>query len=235
MKHLKLWLIILPLFTIACSDEYTNEKTQTSQTSNSLKKIDSDSNNSVNPFDRAANIYNKILDTLDQHDFNSHSIEEVANLVDSVSKQYPELDVLSTDADLSKKLPEIKWIINNKDAINKVLISSSIGEDARKSLSLFVISLMQSANDPYVNVRSMIVSYEEYVLGNTKFSPDDKQILLTTTSVVGYSVKRKRNDKDWETSVTKIAATVSGANQDIVLSLKMALTVGICQKKNITQ
>lgn len=240
MKKLKLWLVILPVFTIGCSDEYTNQKIETSQATRSFKTSDLTTQKSVDPFDRAGEIYNNILDTLDRSSFNPHSIAEVVRLVDSVSKQYSELDLLSTETILSKRLSEIKWILNHKDAsndavINKMLTRATIREDARKSFSLFVKSLMPRADDPYENVRLMILSYEKYVMDNTEFNSDEKRILLTTTSVVGYSVDRKRKDKDWETSITKIAATVSGANQDIVLSLKMALTVGICQKKNITQ
>ena len=68
-------------------------------------------------------------------------------------------------------------------------------------------------------------------------SSEDKRIILTTTSIIRYSAyKKKRKDKDWETSVTSIAAAVSGSDECIiVLALKMAATVGLSKNNNITQ
>ncbi|GAA6765721.1 hypothetical protein AAFH68_16590 [Flavobacterium sp. CGRL1] len=235
MKNLKLWLVILPLITTACSEEYINKTVHTAETAsntlNDFKKLKVSSQNAVNTFDNAENVYNKILDVFCQNEFDLNSVEDAAFLIDSVANSYSELDLLSTDAALDRRIPQIKWIINNDDAIDAIILNSSLGASARISLAGFVQSITRRADDPYEPLHRMIISYQQYVLHSSQFSSNDKQIILTTTSVVEYSVKRKRKDKDWDTSVTKIAAAVAGAGQDIVLSLKMALAVGICQKK----
>lgn len=242
MKNLKVWLVILPLFTIACSDEYTGEITETAHMTESAKRLTVSAkrlgigpDNPANPFDMAGSIHNEILGTLDETTFSSQSIEDITILIDSVSAVYPELVPLSSYSTLSTRLSEITWIVNNYDAINDVLVASTLGVSAKTSFLTFVNSLALIANNPYEDIHSMIVSYEESILTNTGFTTDDKRILLTTTSVVRYSAYRERKDKDWETSVTKIAATVSGAEQSLVLGLKMALIVGICKNSNITQ
>lgn len=241
MKNLKVWLVILPLFTIACSDEYTGEITETAHMTESAKKsgigpkLSIGPNNPANPFDIAGSIHNEILETLNETNFSSQSIEDITILIDSVSAVYPELVPLSSYSTLSTRLSEITWIVNSYDAIDDVLVASTLGVSAKTSFLTFVNSLALTANDPNEDIHSMIVSYEESILANTGFTTDDKRILLTTTSVVRYSAYRERKDKDWETSVTKIAATVSGAEQGLVLGLKMALIVGICKNNNITQ
>lgn len=235
MKNLKVWLVILPLFTIACSDEYTGEIAETAHMTESAKRSGIGPDNPANPFDMAGSIHNDILGTLDETNFSSQSIEDITILIDSVSAAYPELVSLSSYSTLSTRLSEITWIVNNYDAINDVLVASTLGVSARTSFLTFVNSLALIANNPYGDIHSRIVSYEDSILANTGFTTEDKRILLTTTSVVRYSAYRERKDKDWETSVTKIAATVSGAEQSLVLGLKMALIVGICKNNNITQ
>lgn len=239
MKNLKAWLIILPLSTIACSDEYTGETSETTETAQiigSTKKSGIGPGNPANPFDLAGTVHNEILEALDETSFNSQSIEDIAVLIDSVSTSYTELALSSNYPALSTRLVEITWIVNNDNAIDGVLATSTLGLNARTSLMVFIDSLLLSADNPYEDIHPIIVSYEADILANNSFTSNDKRIILTTTSVVRYSVyERKRKDKDWETSVTNIAATVSGAEQDLLVGLKMALTVGICKTNNITQ
>lgn len=232
MKKLKFWLLILPLFTIACSEENTNKKTETPQVTQSFKTSESAP---YNPYDRAGEIHKELSYILDRNNFNFHSIEEATNLIDSISKTYPELDLVSAHVDLSKKISDMRWILNNNDAIDQITLSSTLTEDACSSLCLFLQSLIKRDDNPNEDLRYMILGYQESVQNNGSFSSDDKQIMLTTATLALNSVERKRKDKDWETSVSKMAATVLNADQNIVLSLKMALIVGICQKKNITQ
>ncbi|PWJ97112.1 hypothetical protein BC749_108263 [Flavobacterium araucananum] len=239
MKNLKVLLAILPLFTIACSDDntgdYTGKTTEIAYLNESAKKSGIGPGNSANPFDNAGSMHNEILEIIGDTDFNSQSIEEIAILIDSVSAAHPELIPLSSDYNLSGRLSEITWIVNNENAINDVLTSCTMGVSAKASFITFVNNLPLVANDPYNNIHSVIVSYEAGVLANTGFSGEDKRIILTATSIARYAAyEKKRKDKDWETNVTSIAATVSGAEQNLILGLKMALTVEIYQSNDPT-
>lgn len=235
MKNLKVCLAILPLFTIACSEEYTDEIIETAHITGSAKKSDIGPDNAANPFDIAGSIHNEILETLETN-FNSQSIEEIAILVDSVAAMYPGVVSLSNDSTLSTRLSEITWIVNSNNAIDEVLGASTLGVNARTSLLTFVDSLLLATDDPYMDIHSMIVSYEASVLTSSALTSNDKRIILTTTSVARYSIyTEKRKDKDWETGVSKIAATILGAEEGIILGLKMALTIELCQNNNVTQ
>lgn len=236
MKNLKVLLAILPLFTIACSDDYTDEITEPVHRTEIAKKSGIGPGNPANPFDIAGSMHNQILGVIGETDFNSQSIEEIAILIDSVSSAYPELMPLSSDYNLSGRLSEITWIVNNENAITDVLTECTMGESAKANFITFVNSLALVAADPYEDIYSVIISYEAGTLANTGFSDEDKRIILTATSVARYAAyEKKRKDKDWETNVTSIAATVSGAEQNLVLGLKMALTVEIYQSNNSMQ
>lgn len=236
MKNLKVWAVILPLLTIACSDDYTSETTKTEHISNSAKKLSIQPDNAANPFDMAGSVHNEIMETLEQTNFNSQSIEQIAILIDSVATICPEIISLPNDTPLSSRLSEITWIVNSNNAVDDVLAVSTLSTIAKTNLVTFVNSLLLAAPAPYEDIHSMIVSYEAAVLNNSTFSTNDKRIILITTSVARYVIySDERKDKDWETGVSRIAATVSGAEHGIVLGLKMALTIGLCQNNNVTQ
>ncbi|OXB07798.1 hypothetical protein [Flavobacterium pectinovorum] len=235
MKNLKVWLAFLPLLAVACTSESASEAT-TSHLKTSAKTTTIGPANPANPFDLAGSIHNEILESLDGMDFNPQSAADVANAVDSISSLYPELVTLGGNSSLAARLDEINLLVSCEDPLEQVFTASSLEASARDSFSTFVSSLLLSADSPYEDIRTSIVSYEAFVLDSSEFTSEDKRIILTTTSVVRYSASRKkRKDKDWETSVTSIAATVLGAEECLALGLKMGVTVGLCQNENVSQ
>ncbi|MBZ4036708.1 hypothetical protein K6T82_18200 [Flavobacterium sp. 17A] len=234
MKNLKAWLLILPFFTMACSDEYAEETIETSYQNKSMKKAGMSPANTANPYDSAGMIHNEILEILADTDFNSTSVEEITVLIDSVSAAHPELMLSTVDSTLSSRVLEITGIINSSDPVSNILGVSSLGTLAKTSFTAFLNSLLLASDSPYSDIHPIIVSYEASVLSSLAFSADEKRIILTASSVARYSVaEKKRKDKDWETSVTNIVAAVSGAQSNTALGLKMAAAVGICQNNNL--
>ena len=237
MKNLKVWAVVLPLFIAACSNEHTGEAPETAHIDAITKKSGITPHNTANPYDTAGTMHNEILENLENMNFNSSSIEHIANTIDSVSISYPGITSLpSGNPVVSTRLTEITAIVNNTDALNDALSTSTLGVSARNSLSTFINSLLLHSNQPYEDIYSAVVSYEASILASALMNTEDKRIILTTTSIIRYSAyKKKRKDKDWETSVTSIAAAVSGSDECLVLALKMAATVGLCKNNNITQ
>ncbi len=236
MKNFKIWLVILPLLTTACSDEYTTNVTESSKGNHLMKKSDPEPNNIANPYDLAGSAHNAILETLDNTDLDSLLIEDVAYLVDSILIVQTELAHLPAASALFTKITEITWLVNDEDAIEDVLDLSPLGNSAQTSLGTFINSALLLGNAPYKDIYSMITGYEATVLSSAGFTNSEKQIILTTTSIIRYSLyRKKRKDKDWETNVGNIAATVSGAEEGTVMGLKMAVTVGVCINNNINQ
>ena len=231
MKNLKVWLLVLPLITIACSDDYTAEPNESSYKSKSTKKslVVISPANASNPYDSAGILHNEILDILDETASSSQSVEQITALIDSVSAAHPEL-MLSDNSSLSSSVSEINWLISSNSSLSTILAESSLSPPARISFLAFLSSLILAATSSYEDIHMIIVSYEAIVTGNGILSTADKQIILTSTSVARYSVSRKkRKDEDWDTSVTNIMAASMGAQQNSVLGSKMAATVGIYQ------
>ncbi|MFW0739762.1 hypothetical protein [Flavobacterium sp. T12S277] len=229
-------MLILPLFTIACSEQHVEETTETAYKSKSMKKLDIAPENIANPYDSAGIIHNEILEILENIDFTSMSIEDITILIDSVSATHPELILLANDITLSSRVTQITAILDQGNPLSGVLVESNLGVSAKASFSTFLSSLLLVANSPYEDIHPIIVTYEATVLSNTVFSANDKRIILTASSVARYSIaERKRKDKDWETSVTNIIVAAYGAESNTTLGIKMAATVGICKSNNISQ
>ncbi|ABQ06048.1 hypothetical protein [Flavobacterium johnsoniae] len=233
MKNFNLLLAILPFFTIACSPEPSSGNAEYAQAAKNLEENHSDAENLDNPYDAAGSFYSKILDIMDTDSLELNSVEHAAVMIDSIADTYPELDGTANDAVLHRRLHQLTAIIASESTMDDILPSSILGQEARTSLMQLEGLLTMHADDPYEALYAQIVSYEQDVLGNSSLSTGDKQILLITSSVVRYSTERKRKDKDWETSVTRIAQTVFASEDNVVLGLKMAAAVGICQKHSI--
>lgn len=235
MKNLKAWLVILPLITIACSDENTEHTIESANKPNITKKSVIGPENAANPYDSAGMLHNEILEILDETTSNSQSIEEITILIDSLSAVHPDLMLLSNNPTVSSRVSEITSIVNTNDPATDLLGTLSLSTSARVSFLAFLDSLLLAADSPYEDIHPIIVSYETSVIGSNSFSALDKQIILTASSVARYSVaKKKRKDQDWDTSVTNIVAAASGAGQNSVLGLKMSATVDIYQNTHPT-
>ncbi|WP_306349890.1 hypothetical protein [Flavobacterium sp. '19STA2R22 D10 B1'] len=235
MKNLKAWLVILPLITIACSDENTEQTIESASKLNIAKKSVIGPENAANPYDSAGILHNEILEILDETASNSQTIEEITILIDSLSAVHPDLMLLSNNPTVSSRVLEITSIVNTSNPATDLMDTLSLSTSARASFLAFLNSLLLTADSPYEDIHPIIVSYETSVIGSTSFSAVEKQIILTASSVARYSVaKKKRKDQDWDISVTNIVAAASGAGQNSVLGLKMAATVDIYQNTHPT-
>lgn len=234
MKNLKVWLVTLPLFTIACTTDFNDIQEAEMPLAINAKKSLITADNILNPYDYTGRIHNDILETLDDLNIDSTSVEDLGFVIDSIAAAHPEAPA-SIDS-LAGLTSEIVWIANDNTAIDDILADSSLNSTAQLSLSSFITSLLLVNDEPYEDIYDLIVLYESSVLANIAFTPEEKRTILTTTSIARYSLHRKkRKDKDWETSVGGYAATVYGAQENGFLGLKMAAAVGAYQNSTITQ
>jgi hypothetical protein len=234
MKSLKVWLVTLPLFTIACTNDFNDIEDDKMPTAVNAKKSLITPGNILNPYDYTGRIHNDILETLDSLNIDSTSVEEIGFIIDSIAATYPEAPA-TIDA-LAELTSEIIWIASDNTAIDDVLADSSLSGTAQLSLSGFITSLLLASEDPYDDLYDLIVLYESSVLSSLAFTSAEKRTILTTTSIARYSLyRKKRKDKDWETSVGSYAATVYGAEANGFLGLRMAAAVGVYQNFSLNQ
>ncbi|MGQ2981843.1 hypothetical protein [Flavobacterium sp.] len=233
MKSLKVWLVTLPLFTIACTNDFNDIEEVDMPLATSAKKSLITPANTLNPYDYTGRIHNDILETLDDLNIDSTSVEDLGFVIDSIAAAHPEAPG-SIDS-LTGLTSEIAWIANDNTAIDDILSDSSLSSTAQLSLSGFITSLLLVNDEPYEDIYDLIVLYESSVMANIAFTSEEKRTMLTTTSIARYTLHRKkRKDKDWETSVGSYAATVYGAEENGFLGLKLAAAVGVYQNSTIT-
>ncbi|MGV3460246.1 MAG: hypothetical protein ACO1N9_07310 [Flavobacterium sp.] len=233
MKSLKVWLVTLPLFTIACTNDFNDIEESKMPIALSAKKSLITPGNTLNPYDYTGRIHNDILDTLDSLNIDSTSVEDIGFIIDSIAAAHPEAP--ATIDSLTGLTGEIAWIADDDTALQDVLADSSLSTAAQLSLSSFISSLQFANDEPYEDIYDLIVLYESTITANIGFTLEEKRTILTTTSIARYTLHRKkRKDKDWETSVGSYAATVYGAEENGFLGLKMAAAVGVYQNSMIT-
>lgn len=234
MKNLKAWLMILPLLTIACSEETSEPKSLENQSYYDAHRLDREASNISNPFDIAGEAHNAVLETLNETYLDSLSVQDVAAIIDSISSPHLGLAVFPLNISSPSRLLQIDWLINEEDPIQEVFNYSSLGFTAQLNLKSFISSILLESENSFEEIYDSIVHYEDTILNCVQFTTEEKQILLVTTSIIRYSFYyKKRKDKDWETNVGNIAAAVLGGEDGLVLAVKMALAVGICQNNNV--
>ena len=234
MKNLKVWLMILPLLTIACSEETSEPISLDNLTYYDTHRLNREASNTSNPFDIAGEAHNAVLEALNGTYLDSLSIEDVATIIDSISSTKPELVDFPQNISSPSWLLQIDWLINEEDPIQEVYNYSSLGFTAQVNLKSFISSILLESENSFEEIYATVVHYEDTILNSVLFTTEEKQILLVTTSIIRYSFYyKKRKDKDWETNVGNIAAAVLGGEDGLILAVKMALAVGICQSNNI--
>lgn len=232
MKNFKIVLVMLSFMGLSCSEEtaYTMEGTQAG---NYGARGATEASNPANPYDSAGRIHDEILEALEDCDFKGHSVAGIAHIVDSTVAMHPEIGPAPSLLSVSEKVNEISALANGSTSLGDVVEASTLRAEAKASILELANSLQLMEDDSYEDIWLAIMSYEAGVLASSAFDTREKEMMLTATSVVRYSVRRKkRKDKDWETSVS-IAAAVSGDEESIFSRIKMSVAVTLCRENGI--
>ncbi len=233
MKNFKMVLLILSLLGISCSQEMADEMAGAKEIAYGGREAAAGFANPANPQDSAGRLHNEILDALEDYDLKVKSVAGIAAVVDSVAATRRAIGLACGNTPLSARVPEITALADGSVSLVRVLEASAMGPGAKASISGFANSMEQLGDDSYDDIWLAIIAYEAGVLDSSAFSAGEKEVMLAAASVVRYSVQRKkRKDKDWETSVS-IAAVVSGEAESQCSRLKMAAAVALCRENGI--
>ena len=233
MKNFKIVLVMLPFLGLSCSEEMADQMGGTRAGNYGARGAATEAANAANPYDRAGRIHDEILEALEDYDFKGHSVAEIAHIVDSTVGMHPEIGSAQSPFPMSERVNEISALADGSTSLGDVVEASTLQAEAKVSILELANSLQLMADDSYEYIMQAIMSYEAGVLASSAFDIREKETMLTATSVVRYSVRRKkRKDKDWETSVS-IAAAVSGEQESIFSRIKMAVAVTLCRENGI--
>lgn len=233
MKTITIWILILstPFLFIACSIDPSTEVSELTSFENehtlgsNLFSIE----NQENEFDVIGKVQNSIFENYFSESRNYSSIEEIYNAVHQHLNNSAHTELNST-LPIPNLIAKVAAIRDEPElSLNTIIAGSHLSTVAKQSLSHFIGSLLLLQEGDYTKAYNFMVSYETSVIESTLFNNEDKRVILTTTALIRYSSieKKRRKDKDWETSVGNIAITVEGALHDSRTAIQMALVATI--------
>ena len=245
MKNISLCLVIFPLLIISCTADNIDTSDNSTDSNVNSKKLEKSARlvenltpeNPANVYDLAGKLHNDILDTYLEGSYQYNTISQISQQIETIAVANNDLALLNFATNVPVNLEEIQAIVNNPEAeLDEAIVNSSMTNAAKGSLSSFMNAALLWENEEYGTIYQSIVSYESSVMTNSQFSSEDKRIILTTSSIARYSLyySKERKDKDWETSVGNRVGGASGALDQSLTAIKMALITGISQNNLVT-
>jgi hypothetical protein len=251
MKSISLRLTILSVLIISCTpdsidtsgstnSEINNKKSKKTaryvQSLNSLNPVSPE--NPANLYDVAGKLHNDILDIYLAGHYQYNTLEEINQQIEVIVAENNDFMRSNLGTNLPINLGLVQEIISNPQAkLDEAIVNSIMTNAAKSSLSSFMDDVVLWENNPYAEIYQSIVAYESTVIANTEFNEEDKRIILTTSSIVRYSIYYDLigEDKDWDTSKGHRVGGLSGAIYNSSIAVRRSLVTGIMISKLATQ
>jgi len=192
--------------------------------------------NTQNPYDFAGAAQNELLDLYLDGNNSYSSIEEVSDQVALLAAQHYALGGQDIPPTISQE--QIAFIVTNPSgALDTIGTSPALSASAAADFSEFMVTLDAAQDATFEEQYSLIITYEATLINNPAYSAADKEVILTSTSIARYTIyyRKKRKDRDWDTSVGNIVAGASGAEENTISAVAMAVVTGISINNGITQ
>src|SRR5690606_5308525 len=132
----------------------------------------------------------------------------------------------------------VEYIIDHQSTcVFEIISDSNMSRNAKASLNEFTtsfISLFNHEQDDAI-LNQTLVAYERDVLESYLLTEADKEIILTSTSILRYTSYRakkkpkKNTDPDWTILVGNIASSIEGSYYGPAEAVIRALVTGIAQ------
>lgn len=230
MKNYYLYLTSLLLF-VSCN---TSESVEVSKM-NTLAKLELEGNelpyNPINSFDYTGQIHNEVLLTYFDQPMRPKSIDSILSIIQLNVNEY---SLINPNVSISSD--EIQVLVTNPEiALDSFLSSSLLSESSKNNLEDFISSVIIQLNEDvnYEALYEHIIEYESTVAANIYFTANEKEIILSITSIIRHSTymrkkKPKKNlDMDWDWLTTNIVGTAAGSSGDVSKAITVALVAGI--------
>jgi hypothetical protein len=232
MKNYISGILLLPLLTIACSENEFQED-GLNKPHQQFKSMSENIVFPLNPYESIGGMQEECAAAYEASDFKHSTILEVSRAVDSIVNAR----LATPSGNVVTYQSQIATIIDSEEvAVSLVSDASSLSITARSALVNFITNQVAHKSETTNNLIALIDAFEQSVSSNPLYSLHDKQALYTTASLERYTLGRKRRkDKDWETSVANVAAMAYGSAQNELLGLKISLVVELCLDKGIYQ
>jgi len=223
--------VVIAAFTvlfIGCNnDDEISQMRLTEENSNDIfaKQGETKPFNAANPYDVAGELHNQILELYFEQEYLPENIEDVDEEIHALILEKTGVsDSLYLDLSVIEDILAVPY-----SSFLEIVDNPALSSYGQSGFIDFVDSLLLVKSAPYEDLYDFITQYESDVLLDTLLSTNEKRIFLTTTSIIRYSIyfEKRRKDKDWESSVGNIAAAMSGAYEDSISAVTLALVAGL--------
>lgn len=245
MKNISFSLVILPLLIVSCTTDTIDNsdsaynKVSSKKSQNSARLVQNQTpENPANIYDFAGKLHNDILDVYLAGNYQHTTIAQISQQIEIIAAANNDLMLLDTGTNLPIDLNIIQEIINNPQAkLDQAIVNSVMTSAAKNSLSNFMNNVLLLENHSYEEIYESITSYEATVITNPIFNDEDKRIILTTSSIVRYSIyyDKVAKDKDWDISIGHRVGGLSGAMDNSSAAIIRSLVTGIMIHNLITE
>jgi hypothetical protein len=222
MKNLLICSISL-CFLISCSaDSDVNTFEINDNVSSQSKILLFSPANKANPFDSKGKEYYDALIVYQKQNQFPNSITEITDQIRFVSSQFEKGRITSRSV-ISFNETIVASIMSDPDnSMIQIVQSSLLVSAAKASLINFLQDLIAQRQLEFSIAYGYIVAYEDTVLESNTMSEDDKETILTVTSISRYSLysESERKDRDWEKSAgNRIAKPFFSNNETSIISV----------------
>jgi hypothetical protein len=158
--------------------------------------------NESNPFDYKGKQYFDALTVYDKQNQFPNSIQELTKQIRFINSNFSKGQF--TNKNLILFNDQIVESIMNDPDNNMIAIieNSTLGSEAKTSLINFLQNLMIKRELEFSVIYAYIVAYENSIVNSSTWSVDERDTILTVTSISRYSLysESERKDRDWESS-----------------------------------
>jgi len=226
---MKIFLLCIPVLLIlnSCSTDSDVDQAVASKNYDSASTSQSVlPENLANKMDLTGKLYFEQLHQYSQRNQLPKSVGELSEEISIISKSIGNIS-LSDNSVIHFTDEIIESILLDPDNIMIAMVTNStLSQNVKDSLINFLQTLNnQRALDFKFNY-DFIVDYENEIIADSTIVEDEKDTLLTVTSISRYSLysEVKRRDRDWETSVgSKIKSKTRFSNGEMAIVLIIAL------------
>ncbi|MDR6845580.1 hypothetical protein [Flavobacterium granuli] len=203
---------VLTFLVISCSTESDFNPSENSNSNGvALKSSSKIPENKANPFDAKGKEYYDVLTIYFQKNTRAKTLTETTDQIQFLSKNYVS-SALSTQRLVTITLEQVSLIMNDpENQLMAIIDSCALSAAAKEDLISFIKVLLEQQGQEYSEVYDAIVMYEASVIESTTLEENEKETILTVSSVSRYALyaDSEHKDRDWEILVANRKAQKS--------------------------
>ena len=214
---------VLSFLAISCSTESDFEPSATSDSNEIALHANSQvPHNNANPLDARGKQYFDLVNIYLENNTVPNSIIDMTGQIQYIFQNYDNVRSTSrSTVSFSSKKVAMALSEPEKHLI-AILENCSLRKEVQDKLIQFVQALIVQQDRDYIEQYNYIVSYEAKILEDTTMNDDEKETILSVSSISRYALyaDSKHRDRDWEISVAnRIAQPSFNSYQATIISV----------------